>query len=202
MPDTAPPADGAALTSSYLQTMLREQVIRTVTSSTRPTGVEGAWIFETDTERYLSYDTAGGGGWIIQDEPIQAWTPAFSNTTTGNGTKVGTSRRSGGWVDFTAIFTLGSTSAMGTTPALTLPYAAKGIHAGALKVMAFDAAPSYAPGTHTAVAAAGTTCDLMVLAANSTYLLNGTITSTTPFTWATGDILAVSGRYQMNTRYL
>lgn len=60
MPDTAPPADGAAITSSYLQTMLREQVIRTVTSSTRPTGVEGAVIYETDTDSFYYYT---GSAW-------------------------------------------------------------------------------------------------------------------------------------------
>ena len=60
MPDTAPAADGAAITSSWLQTMVREQVVRTVTSSTRPTGVEGAVIYETDTDSFYYYT---GSAW-------------------------------------------------------------------------------------------------------------------------------------------
>ena len=88
MPDTAPPADGAAITSSYLQTMVREQVVRTVTSSTRPTGVEGAHIVETDTERVLAYD---GTGWESPGRMLQLRLWAHFRDEKASGTAAGTS---------------------------------------------------------------------------------------------------------------
>ena len=199
MPDTAPPADGSTLTSSYLQTMLREQVVRTVTSSTRPSAIEGMTFYETDTDRLYLYD---GTGYIILDEPTQSWTPTFSNTTTGNGTKTGTSRRSGGWVDFTALFTLGSTSAVSGAITFTLPYAAALVINGTFNVSAVDIGTNSYPGTNDTTTAGGSTCLIYVTLASGTYASVAQFSSTVPFTFGSGDKIAVSGRYQMNTRYL
>ena len=60
MPD-AGLADGSVLTSANYDTYLRQQVVVQCTSSTRPTGVEGRIIAETDTDRVLIYD---GASWI------------------------------------------------------------------------------------------------------------------------------------------
>lgn len=84
MPDSAPPADGSALTSSWLQTMVREQVVRTVTSSTRPTGVEGCIIYETDTDDFYYYTGsawAGFGGKVVQMVNTQTGAVATGTTT-------------------------------------------------------------------------------------------------------------------------
>jgi hypothetical protein len=45
------------------------------TSSTRPTGVVGRMIFESDTKRTLVHD---GTGWIVEDEPWQTYTPTVT----------------------------------------------------------------------------------------------------------------------------
>lgn len=60
MPD-AGLADGSVLTSANYDTYLRQQVVAQVTSGTRPTGVEGRLITETDTDRIVCYD---GTNWV------------------------------------------------------------------------------------------------------------------------------------------
>ena len=60
MPD-AGLADGSVLTSANYDTYLRQQVVTQCTSGTRPTGVEGRIIAETDTDRVLVYD---GAAWV------------------------------------------------------------------------------------------------------------------------------------------
>ena len=60
MPDSGL-ADGSVLTSANYDTYLRQQVVAQVTSTTRPTGVEGRLITETDTDRIVCYD---GTNWI------------------------------------------------------------------------------------------------------------------------------------------
>ena len=60
MPD-AGLADGSVLTSANYDTYLRQQVVAQVTSGTRPTGVEGRIITETDTDRIVCYD---GSSWV------------------------------------------------------------------------------------------------------------------------------------------
>jgi hypothetical protein len=62
-------ADTSVLTSTFYNTYLREQVVVTCTSATRPTGVEGRHIYETDTDLVYVYNgtgweqVGGTGGW-------------------------------------------------------------------------------------------------------------------------------------------
>lgn len=55
------PADGSVVTSAFL-TSMSEQIVWTCTSSTRPTGVEGRVIYETDTDRLWVYS---GSAWVL-----------------------------------------------------------------------------------------------------------------------------------------
>ena len=72
MPD-ADLADASVLTSSFYNTYIREQVVVTCTSLTRPTGVEGRVIYETDTDELRVYD---GSSWI-------GLVPVGANLTSG-----------------------------------------------------------------------------------------------------------------------
>jgi hypothetical protein len=63
-------ADIGVLTSSFYNTYIREQVIVTCTSATRPTGVEGRRIYETDTD--LEY-VHNGTSWILVGG-VDGWT--------------------------------------------------------------------------------------------------------------------------------
>jgi len=60
MPDERLP-DNSDLVSTFYNDNVREQVIATVTSSTRPTGTEGRLIYETDTNAYYVHT---GSAWI------------------------------------------------------------------------------------------------------------------------------------------
>jgi hypothetical protein len=58
MPYTAPPAP---VTTTWWNANVKDQVISTVTSATRPAGTEGQVIYETDTDRVLMHD---GAAWV------------------------------------------------------------------------------------------------------------------------------------------
>ena len=63
-----------------LEDWLQTKVIyETCTSTTRPTGVAGKVIFETDTLRTRLYD---GTGWLVLDEPWQTWSPTLYQAAT------------------------------------------------------------------------------------------------------------------------
>lgn len=68
---------GQVLTASFLNTNYRDQVISTVTSSTRPAGTEGQMIYETDTNLLLIYS---GTAWIELGRwgTWTAWTPDYT----------------------------------------------------------------------------------------------------------------------------
>lgn len=76
MPD-AGIADGAVYTSAFHDTYVRQQVIATVTSGTRPAHLDGRVIYETDTDRTLQSD---GTGWVIMWEPEQTYTPTLTQS--------------------------------------------------------------------------------------------------------------------------
>lgn len=61
MPDSGI-ADGTVLTSSFWDTYVRNQTIVTCTSGTRPSGTDGRYCHETDTDR-LKWYNGGSGAW-------------------------------------------------------------------------------------------------------------------------------------------
>ena len=80
-------SDGSVLTASQVNTNFRDQVISQVTSGTRPSGVEGQMIYETDTDRLYVYsgsgwvEWAGIGGWASYT-PTLTQSAAVTKTTT------------------------------------------------------------------------------------------------------------------------
>ena len=109
------PADGAVVTSAFL-TSASEQLVWTCTSSTRPTGVEGRVIAETDTDLMYVYS---GSAWV----PFSGWgawtayTPTISASTTPptGWTVSGAYIQVGKTVTGRALFTYGAgTAAVGT----------------------------------------------------------------------------------------
>jgi hypothetical protein len=182
----------------YVDTQDRYKIC---TSTTRPTGVAGLSIYETDTNRQLTHD---GTGWVIMSEPEQSYTPTLTNMTLGNGDRTSGSsfHRSDGYCDFTARFILGSTSAMGTSPQFSIPILpATGIELDLTgSALVFDAStgnrhtgPLVYVGSSTVTATCSNTA--------GTYLVAASIQATVPITWTTSDQLIVAGRYRMTTRY-
>lgn len=93
MPDSGI-SDGSVYTSSFHDTYVRQQVVAQVTSGTRPTGVEGRLITESDTDRLLAYS---GSAWVRLNNYSSSGRTGFSLA------RVATQSIPGGATTFTAI---------------------------------------------------------------------------------------------------
>jgi len=176
----------------YVDTQDRYKIC---TSTTRPTGVAGLSIYETNTNRQLTHD---GTGWVIMAEPTNLYTPSLSGVTLGNGAVAGRYHRCDGYVDFYARFDFGTTSAIGANPTIGLPIAySSGQESEAFNVMYFNGAR----WSGRTLSASTTTVGLLVTNTAGTHSSDVNLTATIPFTWANGCALIVAGRYQMTTRY-
>ena len=165
------------------------------TSSTRPASpFEGQTIYETDTDKTLVWDgttwivTAHSGVWLT-------WSPTYTNLTIGNGTVIARYEQVGKTVTFIFEFTLGSTSAVGSAPVISLPVA------GATVVNSWLGTARYLDNGVTnyagAVAILSTGIRPQTLVSSGTYAeIQGGITATAPMTWATGDVMSISGIYE------
>ena len=125
-----------------------------------------------------------------------AWT-AYTPTTTGltltSGALAGGWNRVGHTVDFFCSFTLGASSAVTASPTFTLPTAALFTGWYASESTAFDtSASNYWPIGPVADTTARVICRVWPTTAGINF---SAISSTVPFTWATGDVILVLGRY-------
>ena len=122
-----------------------------------------------------------------------SFTPAWTNLTVGNGTQTGAYLKIGKTLRFRAEITLGSTSSVSTDPSLTLPGSSTGITARQIvHARAFDTSGSATyPGTGQ-IESSGTVVRGLTFAGNT-----GVSSATVPFTWATGDILAINGELEI-----
>jgi len=116
MPETTW-VDGDVATVAKLN-QIEDQIIVTCTAGTRPTGVEGRRIFETDTNRELLYD---GAAWVIMWSPWTAFTPSWTGFSIGDGTEVWKYRYAGGSLEIDGVTTMGSTSSVTSSMRFALP---------------------------------------------------------------------------------
>jgi len=181
------------------------------TSASRPSGSDlyvGKYIYETDTQRTLLYD---GSGWVIMNEPTLTFTPTWaSGVTTTGGTNTGSYHRSDGWLDMTASFTLGAGSAITGNVTLTLPVAAFAGTGSSFEVTYLNSSASQ---TYIGVVTSTTTTLTLLAtqveaAAVTVSVYSAALAGSVPFrvgaaaeAWGTGDVISVSGRYRMTTRY-
>lgn len=135
------------------------------------------------------FPDAGNSPWI-------AWTPTFASFTIGNGTVVATYTKVGRAVHFRLQVTMGSTSVMSSNPTFTLPVA----HAQTNDRNRVGTAELRDAGVATyggvVFPNSSTVGVIYVYAASGTYLSVTAITSTVPFTWATGDGFDIVGTYE------
>lgn len=133
---------------------------------------------------------------LASDFDMQPWTPTLTNMTQGNGTIIARYQQidTGVWWKFR--FTLGSTSSMGTNPQITLPVVPSGITEaewmGSVSVRDLATASFYGPIRYVS----GSTIELKYWTVSGANLSPSNITSTTPMTWGTGDILVAQGMYE------
>lgn len=132
-----------------------------------------------------------------------SYTPALTNATLGNGTLTSYYKQIGKHVHYYGRFTLGSTSAVATGPRVALPVTASSNYTVAAQTYTIgtiyyeDTGVSGYLGLPSLGAASGlTTFSTASLAASGTYVQTSGVTSTAPFTWATGDSMAWSVNYE------
>lgn len=133
-----------------------------------------------------------GGAWT-------AWTPTWTNLTVGNGTNASTATRIGNTIHFKVKFTLGSTSSISGTPKVSLPFTS--INYGAAYILKIADSVYYdlsatSPSLGILLWTSTTDAELDLLGAAGTYVNAPGVTSTVPFTWATGDIIQAIGMYE------
>jgi hypothetical protein len=127
-----------------------------------------------------------GGAWIT-------WTPTINNVTIGNGTVAARYQQTGNVVFFSLKVTFGSTTTIAGSPNIVMGVASN--------------SPSVFPcyildaGTAGYVANAyfptGTTMYLDLIDTTSSRALLTAFSSTSPFTWGSGDFFTISGSYEV-----
>lgn len=129
----------------------------------------------------------------------QSWTPTWTSLTVGSGTLSAKYVQIGKTVHFRIIFEYGSGSSVGSNPTFTLPvthvsYTTPG------SFLQIGYGECYNVGVasyNTAIRLNSTTvCQLYVLNGSTTVVQPTAITSTSPFTWASGDGFAIQGTYE------
>lgn len=130
---------------------------------------------------------------IDSGDALGAWTsytPSDSAITLGNGVRTAAYMRMGRTIFFRYKFTLGTTSAIGAGAAVGLPVASAAIEQ-TVPALFHDTGTRAWPGVARVDAVSTTTAFLAQTSGG-----DGSVTSTTPFTWTTGDFIVVSGSYE------
>lgn len=193
---------GSVLTASDVMTYLMNQVVIVCTSGTRPgSPSEGMTIFETDTDKYLSYS---GSAWIELGK-VGAWTTWTHgwNGTISNGTiNARYNRLFGRVIAFNLTLTWGSsTSAPASQWTFNLPVAAQSIFSAAATVIDNSANTRWVGSIDGLAGAAANGINRVLVesegssAGTNSAALNS---NTVPFTWATSDRLQIAGVYEAN----
>jgi hypothetical protein len=138
--------------------------------------------------------TATGLDWKTATEqyPWQAWTPSYANLTIGNGTVTARYQQIGKLVNFKFIFILGSTSAVGTTPTISMPVTPNNYLATYAMSINDNGVANY-----TGVADSFNSLFYPIVnTANGTYVSWQYFSAAAPFTWGNGDGFSIIGSYE------
>lgn len=162
MPDTAL-EDGDVYTESFHEANVREQVVTTCTSVTRPTGVEGRIIFETDTDLEYTYN---GSGWV-QTGHLGQWTTYTPQIDQGASTNIAKTvnysryTRHGRMVTWAFQLSLTASGSAGSNVTITLPVTAASSSGVSGSVTIYDLSTTTRYSGQANGASAGTTCNFI-----------------------------------------
>ncbi len=135
-------------------------------------------------------DTSVGEGLLAW----QSWAPTFTGGwANGNGTWDAKYVKIGKTVHFRGLFTAGSTSTMGSGMIISRPVTASNIIDNNVNVLFIQSTTRFAGFP---LLGNTTTMTIGVSLANATYVQFGAISATAPFTWATGNLVYISGTYE------
>lgn len=128
----------------------------------------------------------------------QSWTPTLTNLTLGNGSVTASYIQTGKTVFFKFKFVLGTTSAVGTSPTITLPVTATstGMSGNSIigDVSFLDNGAAQYRGSFYYLST--TTGIIAANVASTTYLSIASVTSAAPFTFGSTDEICISGTYE------
>lgn len=180
--------DMSTLTADIWNDSAVDQAICTVTSGTRPTGVEGRLIYETDTKRTLRYD---GSSWLTVWQPWKSFTPTWSGITLGSSTQeagysifAGTCYMAGKLTLGAGASVTGSVS-MTSVPATVDTTRSTTYHPCGLTLMRVSGGGARYYGQ----VIDATDLQFNTWETSGTYTRQLVMNATRPFTWAVGDLL-------------
>jgi hypothetical protein len=186
-------ADNDVITATFWNANVRDQVVSTVTSSTRPAGIEGQFIYETDTDRLFVFN---GSVWMPFGQTVAiAYTLTISGTGWGLGNAVTIAEYMQiGRLVYTHIeITWGSTSTFGAGQlVLSVPGTARRA-AMTGNVFLVDS------GTGTRQGFGSLTASSTNLALSTNASPQAAVSSTAPHTWAATDVIIADIVYETTT---
>lgn len=160
-----------------------------VLSDAVPTA-DGAIGFDRTLENLVVGD--GTAGQLVHMGAWTAFTPSWTNLTVGSGSSSGYYCKIGKTVHFRVYFTFAADSSVSGTPKLALPlanYTTSVLHTIGIVNYRDNGGSDY----NGAIDQSG---NLLCYQAGSTYVTQIGAGATTPFTFATGDQISVTGTYQ------
>lgn len=169
------------------------------TSSTRPastTVAEGQLIYETDTDSVYVWDGSATWNLVWTNGAWSVWVPTTTNITVGaGGVIIAKYQKVGKRVDYRFKFTLGTGSSISATPQFTLPAAPNADYVASKDPLGrgYLADSGVADYECAVRLVSGSTVDIVGQGTNGVHINIG---AGTPFTFATGDSVSVSGTYE------
>lgn len=160
------------------------------------TGTAGDLYYDTSAKRTYQSD---GTAWIIMSEPWQTYTPTLTSWSLGNGIIYGRSQRQFKKMFVEIDITWGSTSNFGGGANLGVGLPAKPIverwEYGGFTYRSSSSV--YAPLIQRYTAGGSTGVIVLYVMSSIGQMNNGGVTATVPHTWATGDVMHISGWYEI-----
>lgn len=140
-------------------------------------------------------------GWMQQAQGFwKTWTPTWTNFTTTSGTVTARYTQIGKTVHCYLKFVAGASSAFGTNPTFTVPVTAASHYGSQINTVGMGYTEDLATAGYSfgyQFNASTTAISIYTLNAAGTILnFNANITSTSPFTMASGDFFSVSFTYE------